>query len=45
LNNALARAGEDLAAARVLVDTALRQVEDLIAESLAKALEEEEARQ
>jgi hypothetical protein len=44
LNNALERASEDLAASRVLVDTALRQIEDLIAEALAVAPHGEEVR-
>jgi hypothetical protein len=39
LSNALERAGEDLATARVVVDTALRQLQDQIEEFLTKASE------
>jgi hypothetical protein len=41
LTNALERAREDLANARVLVDAALRQLEDQVAACLAGAREEE----
>jgi hypothetical protein len=36
LHNALERAAEDLATARVLIDFALRQVQDRLEEFLAK---------
>jgi hypothetical protein len=41
LKNALERATEDLAAARVLVDAALRQLEDQITEFVAGVPEQE----
>ena len=43
LTNALERAREDLANARVLVDAALRQLEDQVEACLAEACEDKTA--